>query len=63
MSPLRLSKMKLAGLLVACLTIPSALGWSDHASLVWPLLRMQPELVEQTVVAEPLEQFLLAELD
>ena len=61
MSPLRLSKMKLAGLLVACLTIPSALGWSDHASLVWPLLRMQPELVEQTVVAEPLEQFLLAE--
>jgi hypothetical protein len=61
--PLRLSKASWTGLLLGCLTIPSALGWSDHASLVWPLLRQQPELVEQTVAAEPLEQFLQAEAE
>ena len=60
MGPLRLSKTSCAGLLLGCLTMPSALGWSDHASLVWPLLRQQPELVEQTVAAEPLAQFLQA---
>jgi len=39
----------------------SAWGWSDHANLVWPLLREQPELTFRSVPAESLEQFLLAE--
>ena len=42
------------------LTAP-AWGWSDHASLVWPLLREQPELVTRSVPAESLLQFLTAE--
>ena len=36
-------------------------AWSDHASLVWPLLRSQPTLIHQTVAAEPLDAFLAAE--
>ena len=36
-------------------------AWSDHASLVWPLLRSQPELINQTVEAEPLDAFLASE--
>lgn len=36
-------------------------AWSDHANLVWPLLRKQPALVAESVPAEPLEQFLVAE--
>ena len=49
--------------LSACLLLitTSAWGWSDHASLVWPLLRGQPELTSRSVPAESLEQFLLAE--
>ena len=39
----------------------SVWGWSDHASLIWPLLREQPELTSRTVAAESLEHFLLAE--
>jgi len=39
----------------------SAWGWSDHASLVWPLLRQQPALVARSVPAESLTQFLTAE--
>ena len=51
-------------ILFACVSICVALptwSWSDHASLVWPLLRTQPNLMEQTVTAEPLEQFLIAQ--
>ena len=47
-------------LLSGVLALP-ARAWSDHASLVWPLLRSQPELVQQTVAAEPLDAFLMAE--
>ncbi|MDA9711194.1 hypothetical protein N9U42_02380 [Luminiphilus sp.] len=36
-------------------------GWSDHSSLVWPLIREQPQLLEQRVVAEPLADFVRAE--
>ena len=35
--------------------------WSDHASLVWPLLRSQPDIARGDVIAEPLEAFLRAE--
>ena len=42
------------------LTAP-AWGWSDHASLVWPLLREQPDIVTRSVPAESLRQFLTAE--
>jgi hypothetical protein len=41
--------------------VPPARAWSDHASLVWPLLRSQPELIHRTVAAEPLDAFLAAE--
>ena len=45
-----------------CFTLVSPVwAWSDHASLVWPLLRSQPELINQNVVAEPLDTFLAAE--
>ena len=47
-------------LLSGVLVLP-ARAWSDHASLVWPLLRSQPELIHQTVAAEPLDAFLVAE--
>ena len=46
---------------LAVALVPSAWGWSDHASLVWPLLRSQPELIHQTVAAEPLGAFLAAQ--
>ena len=46
---------------LAVALVPSAWGWSDHASLVWPLLRGQPELIHQTVAAEPLGAFLAAQ--
>ena len=46
---------------LAVALVPSAWGWSDHASLVWPLLRSQPELIHQTVAAEPLGAFLTAQ--
>lgn len=49
-----------AALLCVALVSP-AWAWSDHASLVWPLLRSQPELIHQSVAAEPLDAFLAAE--
>ena len=51
----------LATLVVSILFQSAAWGWSDHSSLVWPLLREQPQLVEQRVVAEPLADFVRAE--
>ena len=39
---------------LAVALVPPAWGWSDHASLVWPLLRSQPELIYQSVAAKPL---------
>ena len=47
--------------LLAVALVSPAWAWSDHASLVWPLLRSQPELIQQTVAAEPLDAFLAAE--
>lgn len=38
-----------------------AFAWSDHASLVWPLLRTLPSLDEATLVVEPLEAFVAQE--
>lgn len=36
-------------------------AWSDHATLLWPLVRQQPALTAPTLVAEPLSDFLAAE--
>ena len=55
-----LNQAMAAALLSVALVSP-AWAWSDHASLVWPLLRSQPELIHQTVAAEPLDAFLIAE--
>jgi len=58
------SVKKSIGFIFACVSVSVALptwSWSDHASLVWPLLRTQPNLIEQTVTAEPLEQFLITQ--
>ena len=39
--------------LLCVMLVPPAWAWSDHASLVLPLLRRQPELIQQSVAAEP----------
>jgi hypothetical protein len=50
--------------LVACsllsMQLP-ALGWSDHATLLWPLLRGMPELLQPRLNAQPLEHFIAAD--
>ena len=51
----------MAAALLFITLLPPAWSWSDHASLVWPLLRSQPELIHQTVATEPLDAFLIAE--
>ena len=49
-------------LLAILLLLPvPAWSWSDHASLVWPLLRLHPGIAQTSVIAEPLERFLEAE--
>ena len=50
-----------AVVVLSILSNSAARGWSDHSSLVWPLLREQPQLVDQRVVAEPLADFVRAE--
>ena len=48
--------------LVICTLMSSrAFAWSDHASLVWPLLRNMPEMLVPSVSAERLEDFVAAE--
>lgn len=42
-------------------TSQQVLAWSDHASLLWPLLRSQPELLETRLSTETLDAFVLAE--
>ena len=42
-----------AALLTVALVSP-AWAWSDHASLVWPSLRSQPEVIHQSVAVKPL---------
>ena len=51
----------ITAVLLAVALVSPAWAWSDHASLAWPLLRSQPELIHQTVAAEPLDAFLAAE--
>ena len=51
----------MAAALLSVMLMPPAWAWSDHASLVWPLLRSQPVLMQQSVAAEPLDAFLMAE--
>ena len=46
-----------------CLCSQLAGAWSDHASLAWPMLRERDALTQPSLVAEPLEAFLLAESD
>lgn len=40
-----------------------ALAWSDHAGLLWPLVRSMPELTAPSLQAEPLGSFVAAEAD
>ena len=56
----RLNQILATATLSLTSTVP-AWAWSDHVSLVWPLLRSEPELFNQTVIVEPLEQFLRSE--
>ena len=51
----------MAAALLFIALVPPAWSWSDHASLVWPSLRSQPERIHQAVAAEPLDAFLNAE--
>lgn len=51
----------LAAVLLA--TSQQVLAWSDHASLLWPLLRSQPELLETRLSTEALDAFILAEAE
>ena len=48
----------MAAVLLAVALVSPAWAWSDHASLVWPLLRSQPELIQQSVTAESLRSAL-----
>jgi hypothetical protein len=50
-------------LLVWYLHSVHAFAWSDHASLVWPLLRDMPAMLEPTLTAETLDEFIVAEAD
>ena len=43
-----------AATLLSVMLVSPAWGWSDHVSLVWPSLRSQPQLIHQSVAAEPL---------
>ena len=51
----------LAGVLIS--STQQTFAWSDHASLLWPLLRTQPELLETRLTTETLDAFILAEAD
>lgn len=44
-----------------CLAASGAYGWSEHASLLWPLVREIPALRESVIPAEPLRDFVTAE--
>jgi hypothetical protein len=46
---------------VLCLQCGAVLAWSDHASLLWPLVRTMPDLLQPTVTVESLDAFLQAE--
>ncbi|MDP5053706.1 MAG: hypothetical protein NWP69_07950 [Congregibacter sp.] len=48
-------------LVVAVACSNSAWSWSDHASLLWPLVRTQPDLLLPSVQAESLDDFVTAE--
>ena len=50
--------LAMAAALLAVGLVSPAWAWSDHASLVWPLLRSQPELIQQSVTAESLRSAL-----
>lgn len=50
--------------LIACALLCAQLpahGWSDHATLLWPLLRGMPELLQPSLIAQPLESFVAAD--
>ncbi|WP_439101397.1 hypothetical protein [Congregibacter sp.] len=54
--------MRLWFVLFLCSLLTSPVwAWSDHASLLWPLVRSQPELLEASLEAESLDAFLQAE--
>lgn len=53
--------MRLALLLVLAFWTAGAFSWSDHASLLWPLVRSEPDLMTSRVPAEPLDAFVRAE--
>jgi len=44
----------IAGTSLSVALVSPTWAWSDHANLVWPLLRSQPELIHQGVAAKPL---------
>lgn len=48
---------------LCCLPVTPVFAWSDHASLLWPLVRGNGALNQPTLRAEPLSQFLEAEAD
>ena len=48
-----LNQAMAAATLTVALVSP-AWAWSDHASLVWPSLRSQPEVIHQSVAVKPL---------
>src|SRR6056297_1495165 len=39
----------------------AAAAWSDHSSLLWPLVREMPEMQEATLRVETLESFIAAQ--
>ena len=56
-------KRSLPLLLVYALFCGNAAAWSDHASLLWPLVRGIPAMLEPTLRVETLDAFIGAEAD
>ena len=60
----RLLPRTLIYLLVAlCLPAARVMAWSDHASLLWPLVRGSEALTRPSLAAEPLSAFVTAEAE
>jgi len=55
--------MRSAVFIALMMTVGQAMAWSNHAMLLWPVVRESSTLMEERLVVEPLEAFVGAESD
>ena len=55
--------MRSAVFIALMMTAGEAMAWSNHAMLLWPVVRESSTLMEERLIAEPLEAFVRAESD